>query len=51
MKELGDTRPVEGARPALEEDVILRPRRDIVREAGLRRALDRVSERRHSGFR
>jgi len=24
-----DIRPVEGARPALEEDVILRPRRDI----------------------
>src|ERR1700738_1190583 len=27
MQELGDTRPVEGARTALEEDVILRPRR------------------------
>jgi len=37
MKELGDIRPVEGARPALEEDVILTPRRDFIRETRLRR--------------
>jgi hypothetical protein len=35
MQELGHTCSVEGARPALEEDVILGPRRDIVGEAGL----------------
>src|SRR3984893_2649076 len=30
VQQLGDARPVEGARPALEEDVILGPRRDLV---------------------
>jgi len=40
VKELGDTRPVKGAGPALEEDVILRPRRDVVGEPSVRRALD-----------
>jgi hypothetical protein len=35
VKELGDTSPVEGTRPALEEAVILGPRRDFVRETGV----------------
>jgi len=35
VQELGDARPVEGARPALEEDVILGLRGDLVGEAGL----------------
>jgi len=30
VQELGDARSVERAQPALEEDVILRPRRDLV---------------------
>src|SRR6516225_11929201 len=51
MQELGHTCPVEGARPALEEDVILGPRRDIVGEAGLRRAFDSIGEWRHAGLR
>src|SRR5215469_5260915 len=51
VQELDDTRPVEGARPTLEEDVIFRPRRDLAGEAGLRRALDSVGEWRHTGFR
>jgi len=51
VQELGDACPIEGAGPALEEDVILGPRRDLVGEAGFCRALDSVGERRHAGLR
>ena len=34
MQELGDTRPVEGTRPALEDDIILGLRREFSRRAG-----------------
>src|SRR6185437_6172448 len=40
VQKLGDSRPVKGARPALQKYVILGPGRDLVGEAGLRRALD-----------
>jgi hypothetical protein len=42
VQQLGHARPVERARPALEENIILGPRRDLVGEAGLCRALDSV---------
>src|SRR3984885_9465783 len=51
MQELGDARPVEGARPALEEDVILGPRCDFVGKAGVGRPFDSVGEWRHAGLR
>ena len=34
MQELGDTRPVEGTRPALEKDIILGLRREFSRRVG-----------------
>jgi hypothetical protein len=51
VQELGDACPVECARPALEEDVILGPRRDFLWEAGLCRGLDNIGEWRHAGIR
>jgi hypothetical protein len=50
VQKFGKPGSVKGARSTLEKDVIFRSRRDIVGEAGLRRALDSVGERRHTGF-
>src|SRR5206468_7245784 len=46
-EQLGRAGAVEGARPALEVDVVLGTRRDLVREAGVRGTLDTVGERRY----
>src|ERR1700730_15050050 len=51
VHELGDARAVKGARPALEEDVILGPRSDLVGEAGLCRTFNGVGEGWHAGLR
>src|SRR5262249_5738777 len=47
-EQLGRAGAVEGARPALEVDVVLRPRCDLVGEAGVGRTLDAVGEGRHA---
>src|SRR5215472_14199131 len=50
LQELGNTGSVKGARAALQEHVILGPRRDFVRKPRLRRALGCIRQRRHAGF-